>query len=499
MSNRHKDIKRLVCEKLEKSYPNFKGLSKKRKKQVAQMLLEEVYANYDMSKAIEADKYELCNVEPIPKNIYNLDQIKELHDNFNDNMLAFKLKSNAKAIKDPELLAIDKIVDWPFVNHLLAPDNYFAAGHKIFPVQLFKAELLKSLKYPELSYRKFCDKEINNHERKENRAFIGLKLTQKIDHSQLSQLRSGLPFNKLINVMVYFIYLFLQEKPLSESTFYAVDSTELAERISNFPLAKLKVGDKQVRIYQDIYAECGSRRQKRDKSPYVVGYRLHTLTVIDAEKEIAFPLLSILAPANHHDSNFLEMLVNFGKAIGLDLNVVIGDQAYGDKKESEYIQTKHSVTILNEPKQIKKLPEFVDSKTYQVYLNAYCETPMDYCGKNKINEHEFYCGAEPGQCPLEYCCEKLRHIPIDSGVFGQIPYYFDEAQKALNMRKFAERPFNLLKHREGLEPLRTISQKTSTTVATIANIATLLIEIAGYRKKKKKPKKEQMDFFAKAA
>ena len=185
--------------------------------------------------------------------------------------------------------------------------------------------------------------------------------------------------------MVEFIHLFLKEKPLSESTFYAVDSTELAERISNFPLAKLKVGDKQVRIYQDIYAECGSRRQKRDKSPYVVGYRLHTLTVIDAEEEIAFPLLSILAPANHHDSNFLEMLVNFGKAIGLDLNVVIGDQAYGDNEESEYIQTKHSVTILNEPKQRNKLPEFVDTKTYQVYLNAYCETPMDYCGKNQVN------------------------------------------------------------------------------------------------------------------
>ena len=193
------------------------------------------------------------------------------------------------------------------------------------------------------------------------------------------------------------------------------------------------------------------------------------------------------------------MLVDFGKTIGLDLNIVIGDQAYGDKEESEYIQTKHSVTILSGPKQRTKLPEFVDTKTRQVYLDAYCETPMEYGGKTKVNEHEFYCGAEPGQCPLEHCCEKLRHIPIDSGVFGQIPYYFDKAQKALNMRKVAERPFNLLKHREGLGPLRTMSQKTSTTVATIANIATLLIEIAGYRKKKKKSKKEQLYLFAKAA
>jgi hypothetical protein len=293
--------------------------------------------------------------------------------------------------------------------------------------------------------------------------------------------------------------LFLNKKQLSKNIFYAVDSTELAERISTFPLAKIKVGDKYVRIYQDIDAECGTRSQKRDKAKFVVGYRLHTLTVIDAEKQVAFPLLSVLAPANHHDSNFIEILVNFGKAIGLDLNVVIGDQAYGDEEKSEYIQKKHSVTILNEPKERKNLPEFVDPKTYQVYLNTYCEMPMSYCGKDHNGGHEFYCGAEPGQCPLEYCCDKVRNIPIDSGVFGQIPYIFDESQKMLNMRKVCERPFNLLKHREGLEPLRTIGKRTTTTVATIANIATLLIEIAGYRKKKVKQKNQQIELFSKAA
>ena len=72
---------------------------------------------------------------------------------------------------------------------------------------------------------------------------------------------------------------------------------------------------------------------------------------------------------------------------------------------------------------------------------------------------------------------------VDTGAFGKIPYFIDGAQKIVAMRKVAERPFNLIKHRDGLEPLRTKGIHNSTVVATIANIATLLIEIAGHRKK----------------
>jgi len=34
--------------------------------------------------------------------------------------------------------------------------------------------LLKSLKYPELSYRKYCSAQLSHLERKTNRAFVGL-------------------------------------------------------------------------------------------------------------------------------------------------------------------------------------------------------------------------------------------------------------------------------------------------------------------------------------
>ncbi|MBN1996130.1 hypothetical protein JW935_01175 [candidate division KSB1 bacterium] len=93
----------------------------------------------------------------------------------------------------------------------------------------------------------------------------------------------------------------------------------------------------------------------------------------------------------------------------------------------------------------------------------------------------------------------IRHIPVDSGAFGQIPYHIKQVQELCSMRKVAERPFNLLKHREELEPLGTPARETPRTVTIIANIATLLIEIAGFRRMKKVSKNEQLRLLPEAA
>ncbi|MFQ6116488.1 MAG: hypothetical protein ACE5NG_20715 [bacterium] len=216
-----------------------------------------------------------------------------------------------------------------------------------------------------------------------------------------------------------------------------------------------------------------------------MGYRLHTLTIIDANSEMAYPLLSLLAPANHHDSHCLSHLVEFGKRIGLSLNVIATDQAYGEAKETTELQKKHHVTILNTPKELTKLPAQVDEQTYEVYRDSYGSVAMEYRGKDESFHHEFHCQAQPGECPLQGSCDKIRFIPVDSGAFGQIPSFFPEAQRITGMRKVAECPFNLIKHRDGLEPLRSRGIENATVVAGFANITTLFIEIAGYRKKKK--------------
>jgi len=212
MDTRHiKEIKRRLREQLKSKYSGHRSFSNNDKKRILSSLLKQVIDNYDLSQPVNTDKYELCGVERIPGNIYNLDQ-------------------------------------------------------------------------------------------KENRAFIGLTKKDSIHHSQLSKFRSSLSYATLINVMVYFIYVFLNNKKLSKNMVYAVDSTELAEKIRSYPLVKMKFNGQEIRLYQDIDADCGSRRPKRDKSRFIIGYRLHTLTVIDPETQKAYPLLSILASANHHDS-----------------------------------------------------------------------------------------------------------------------------------------------------------------------------------------------------
>lgn len=498
-----KALKRLVVKQIKKNYPNFNSHTKKEKKEIIKDIWQQVYNNYDFSTEPELSKQELLNIEPLPQDIINIEQMKKLMTQKQTKIIPLLPNASIKYIQDPELKDIYDIVNWDLINRLLADKNYTPGKRDVQPVHFFRAELLKNLKYAELSYRKYTENEINNAERKEYRAFIGLKSDQSISHSQLSQFRSAVTFKKLLNVMVYFICLFLDNKPLSPSTFYAMDSTEIAAKTSPYPLFKMKLGDKWIRVYQDIDADCGTRRKKRDKSAFVVGYRLHTLTVIDAKTEIAYPLLSILAPANHHDSNFLELLVDFGKKIGLKLNIVTTDQAYGDRDELEYIHNKHNIIILNAPKELTQLPKHIDAKTYAVRKNSSCSVDMIYAGCDDQYGHEFHCNAQPGECPFEGSCHKFRYIPVDTGAFGKIPYFFDGAQKIVAMRKVAERPFNLIKHRDGLEPLRTRGIHNSTVVATIANIATLLIEIAGHRKKVKTNKEQHktlaFEFMKKAA
>jgi hypothetical protein len=499
MSKSTKDIKRMVINQIKNEYPSFNCLPKQVKKEIIEKIFTRIYSEYDFSKEPEVPLPELLNITPLPDEIITIEQMQQLIKGKQMNLLHLSPCKAKQAIKDKELQKIYELVDWNLLNQLLANENYTPGKREILPSQYFRAELLKHLKYPELSYRKYDEREINNPERQENRAFLDLKPGQCITHSQLSQFRSSLNFTQLVNVMIYFICLFLDEKALGRGTFYALDSTELAEKISNYPLFKQKIGNQNIRFYQDIEADVGTRRKKRDKSDYVVGYRLHTLTIIDVNTETAYPLLSVLAPANHHDSNFLGILVEFGKKIGLSLNVVVGDQAYGEVGEVEEIKKRHNVVVLNAPKEKTTLPNHVDEQTYAVRKNDLCPVGMIYCGRDEEYGHEFHCDAQAGECPLYGNCEKVRFIPLDSGHFGQIPCFMEEVERMIQMRKVAERPFNLIKHRDGLEPLRTKGRHNCTVVATVANITTLLIEIAGYRKKRKKVEDTQLPLLKEVA
>jgi hypothetical protein len=202
---------------------------------------------------------------------------------------------------------------------------------------------------------------------------------------------------------------------------------------------------------------------------------MHTLTAIDAQTNQSFPLVSLVAPGNHHDSLFLKPLIHLAQAMGIEIKLITADQAYHDKDNSLYEEA--GVILITPPSADTKLPENVDPGTYAVTLDESCDVPMLHLGGAREG-HEYKCNAAPGECPRSDSCPQYRIVPFDNGVFQRIVVDGDElAKQAIDIRKNCERPFNLLKHREGLEEIRVRSQHALISKCTITTMATLLLEI----------------------
>jgi len=397
----HKNIKLIIRKQLKKQFPNWKFLGKKQKKDIARKVLAEAVAEYDFKQVIDAPKEELLGIEEqLPKGIIKLDEMARYVDMFSGNRI-IKFNSYKRSpiyIKDEELAFIDGLIDDGIINRILSYDGYRPAMRDLFPANLFRAELLKAIKYPEISYRKFCTEEYLGLDRKQNRVFIGLPLHRKtmIDHSQLSKFRSSLSFSQQINLLVYILHYFYQSGLLGDGVLHGVDSTELANDC-RVPLASLDIKGKKIRIYNDIDCDCGKRRNKRDKSVFFIGYRLHTLTAIDAQTGQSFPLVSLLAPGNHHDSHFLPYLVSLAQAMGIDIKLITADEAYHDKDGSLYRKT--GVIVTAPPSAKVDLPDHIDGSTGAVFCHDGCSLRMQHVGFEG-QEHEYKCSASPGECSL---------------------------------------------------------------------------------------------------
>ena len=223
----------------------------------------------------------------------------------------------------------------------------------------------------------------------------------------------------------------------------------------NYPLCTIKVKGKKIRIYSDLDCDCGKRRNKRDKSFYVIGYRLHTLTAINPETGHSFPLVSVVSAANHHDSLFLKPLIKLAQALGIDMKLITADQAYHDSDGSVLKET--GVYVVAPASEKAKLPDNVLDSPLRVTRDNSCEIPMEFIGATPEG-HEFGCAANPGECIFESTCPKSRIIGFDNGHFQPMPTFHHHSKKAIDIRKNCERPFNLMKKREGLEQTRVRSQ-----------------------------------------
>ncbi len=103
--------------------------------------------------------------------------------------------------------------------------------------------------------------------------------------------------------------------------------------------------EKNGRVYNDIDFDCGARRYKREKSNDVIGYRIHTRTVINPSTGHSFPLVSLLAPAHDYDSRYLKPLVGLAQAMGIEMQRVTTAEAYHDNDGSLLAETEvHLIT-----------------------------------------------------------------------------------------------------------------------------------------------------------
>lgn len=385
-------------------------------------------------------------------------------------------------ILNNELFFANNMIDNQIVDYILSYKGYSPSMRTFYPHHLFRAELLKVFKYPEISYRKFCTEEYLGMHQKENKCFIGLPLNRNIiiDHTLLAKFRNSLNFTQLTNLLVYFIYHFKKLGYLDGEMIHGLDSTELAVENQTL-LASITINNKKIRIYDDLDCDCGKRRRKRDKSQYVIGYRLHTLTSINPHTGHSYPLVSLLAPANHHDSHFAHPLIALGQAIGLNVKLVTADEAYHDNQA--HIYNDLGTCLITPARETTSIPDFVDIEKKEVFCNKNCSIAMEYVGIED-DMHEFKCNDCTGTCPFSNTCAKYRHIPIDSGQFQRIiPFLNEDFFKAIDIRKNAERPFNLIKNREGLKETRTRNKRSILTRCIFTQISTLIITMAETRKK----------------
>lgn len=492
-----KNIRIEIKRQLKINHPYWNNMKRKAKKKLLKEVMDEVKNNYDFSQTLNIPIEKLTGIDDqVPSNgISNLTEMANYIDSFYSNNL-FSLDKKREPfpeIFDEELKFIDDLFDNEIINSLLSPPNYSASHRNIKPYQLFRMEILKVIKYPEISYRKFCTDEYFGRERKQNRRFIRLPLNTKeqIHHTELCHFRRSLTFTQLMNILVYILCHLHKSGCLENTVIHGIDSTELPSEI-NYPLCVIEVKGKKIRIYSDIDCDCGKRRNKRDKSQYVIGYRLHTLTAINPSTGHNFPLVSIVGAANHHDSLFLTPLIKLAQGMGIDVKLLTADQAYHDSDGSILDET--GVYVIAPPSEQAKLPENVLEFPVRVTCNDSCEIPMESLGTLQ-NAHEFGCGAEPEECIFESGCSKSRVIEFDNGYFQPMPAFHKMSEQAINIRKNCERAFNLMKKREGLEQTRVRSQHGVVARSTFTTIATLLIEMANTRRKPIKKEDKQMLLF----
>ncbi|UCF85942.1 MAG: transposase, partial [Desulfobacteraceae bacterium] len=131
----HKNIKLIVKKQLKKQYPNWKRLSRKKKKAISKKVTAEVIKLYDFNKPIQNPIEELLGIEEqVPEpGMMNLEEMAKYIDRFNRSKL-IKISSHCRHptyIQDEELRVIDNLLDDLIINELLSYKGYTPSMREI--------------------------------------------------------------------------------------------------------------------------------------------------------------------------------------------------------------------------------------------------------------------------------------------------------------------------------------------------------------------------------
>jgi hypothetical protein len=257
-----------------------------------------VINDYDFKQEIDALVEELIGINNQADNedIITPNEMNVMVDYFykNSSIDVRKIKKFSDNLKDSQPKFIDNILNNHIINRL-SYKGFTPSMKKLMPSDFLRTELLKAIKYLEVSYRKYCTDEYLGQDRKENPEFMGLPLHKKqmIDHTQLSKFRCSLTFSQSITLMVYIFSHFFRSGILSANILHGIDSTKLFNDTAR-PLFTTTIKGKKTRVYEALdCGDCGTMRNKRNKNKCFIGYRMHPLTDIDAQTGHSFPLVSL--------------------------------------------------------------------------------------------------------------------------------------------------------------------------------------------------------------
>jgi len=129
-----KNIKRIVVRQLKRQFPNWGRLAKKKKKALAKQVVEEVVKTYPSDSEITAPLHELTGAPAIREaEIMTLTDMERFITNHNRQVVELPSPSRNKYLHDPELRAIDKLLNNSIIDRLPAPVGFTPARRLLFP------------------------------------------------------------------------------------------------------------------------------------------------------------------------------------------------------------------------------------------------------------------------------------------------------------------------------------------------------------------------------